>query len=1022
MINKFNAFISYKHADLDNKVAEAIIKGLERYHIPGKIRKATGFKKIDRIFRDKDELPITNDLNDTITEALGNSDYLIVICSTNTKKSMWVEKEIETFLKNHEMSHILTVLADGEPSEVIPKALLSQKKQVQDENGKYHMVEIPLEPLSCDYRLPKAKAKAEELPRLVAALIGCSYDELMNRRRQYMMRRMGAIFTGILALAVGFGLYMYRSNMLIQKNYLESLRNQSRYLANESEKQLDNENRMGAMQLALEALPKDENDERPVTPEAVRAVTDATLAYVSLQGSNVSAAWNYRMPNEIKRFEVSDNGAVLAAMDMTGAVEVWDTATHQQILFVEAAEDKAQSIMFVGNDKLIVDRDLSMEVYSLTDGRQLWQRKTGSNVITADGIHVYSDERLITVGHEGIAEIISLWDGSVKESYSIIPNIDEGNLTITDSVFSEETKRLCFMTKDSSGDVFYINEYDFETQSSVAQKLDVTWSGAMAYCNDNILVSFTEGQFGGSTMMYDYTFVTEDHLDVLCFESGTLNLKWDYDFTYTDVYMNSRFLPLGSDMVGLYAGNTARIWYADTGELIAEHKVNDPIIDISDNDKDGDPLYITRSGGTATAAMGGVAVFDRFMDNLTDVEVNGGFYTLEYLSNEIVYYGTKVFDENWTGLGDMPLYNPDSDVCYMNDDQLVILGKEEEGTKILAVDLGEKKYLGDAIISTELAPYKYRILGVYENVAYLATCNSKQFEIITYDIDTRAVSREVINEEYFTYDPVCALKEDKLVYYNPADFATGSLFVRNLSDGTETEYAFPYQKIIDMSFSYEANMLYLMGTEADVVLDLKDGDIAVVEAHEDWKGTQKAAVNTNGECIAATDLDNIRLISRDGNILKTISCDNVHPIGMDIHAMTDGKDILFVAYNNQTLVRYDAVTGEVIGRSNIATATSTFATADFNFDDEGQYLYITTSELLDVIETDSWIELAHIAYCYGYHKVSDTFWTVSFKEKRAESQIGYFSRYSVEDLTNKAKDLLGGIEMTDEQKAYYGIN
>ena len=50
----YNAFISYKHAPLDNKVAAEIEKQLERYHIPKKIQKKTGIKKIERIFRDKD--------------------------------------------------------------------------------------------------------------------------------------------------------------------------------------------------------------------------------------------------------------------------------------------------------------------------------------------------------------------------------------------------------------------------------------------------------------------------------------------------------------------------------------------------------------------------------------------------------------------------------------------------------------------------------------------------------------------------------------------------------------------------------------------------------------------------------------------------------------------------------------------------------------------------------------------------------------------------------------------------------
>ncbi|MEE3467399.1 MAG: toll/interleukin-1 receptor domain-containing protein, partial [Eubacterium sp.] len=92
---KYNAFISYKHAPEDNKVADAVHKGLEHFHIPGKIRKKTGVKKINRIFRDKAELPITNDLSDNIADALANSDYLIVLCSTNTKESAWVPREIE---------------------------------------------------------------------------------------------------------------------------------------------------------------------------------------------------------------------------------------------------------------------------------------------------------------------------------------------------------------------------------------------------------------------------------------------------------------------------------------------------------------------------------------------------------------------------------------------------------------------------------------------------------------------------------------------------------------------------------------------------------------------------------------------------------------------------------------------------------------------------------------------------------------------------------------------------------------
>ena len=198
MINHFNAFISYKHAPEDNRVAEAVHKGLERFHIPRRIRKKTGIKRINRIFRDKDELPITSDLSDSIAHALADTDYLIVICSTATKESKWVPREIEYFLRNHTRRQITTVLVDGEPEDVIPDILKYEDRTFLNEQGQSYTVRVPLEPLSCDYRMSHNRAKKEELPRLASALLGCSYDELMNRRRQYKIRRLSLIFAAFM--------------------------------------------------------------------------------------------------------------------------------------------------------------------------------------------------------------------------------------------------------------------------------------------------------------------------------------------------------------------------------------------------------------------------------------------------------------------------------------------------------------------------------------------------------------------------------------------------------------------------------------------------------------------------------------------------------------------------------------------------------------------------------------------------------------------------------------------------------
>ena len=100
-ITKYDAFISYRHTDLDIFVAEKIHKLLETYVAPKSVLKKSAKRKINRVFRDKDELPTSSNLSDNIMEALSNSEYLIVICSPRTPESYWVRTEIETFIGIH---------------------------------------------------------------------------------------------------------------------------------------------------------------------------------------------------------------------------------------------------------------------------------------------------------------------------------------------------------------------------------------------------------------------------------------------------------------------------------------------------------------------------------------------------------------------------------------------------------------------------------------------------------------------------------------------------------------------------------------------------------------------------------------------------------------------------------------------------------------------------------------------------------------------------------------------------------
>ena len=127
---KSDAFISYRHCELDSFISENLHKKLESYKLPNPVIKkiGNGRTKIERVFRDEAELPLSNNLSDPITLALDNSEFLIVICTPRLKESLWCKKEIETFVSTHDRKHVLLVLAEGEP-EASLYAVMSEKSE-----------------------------------------------------------------------------------------------------------------------------------------------------------------------------------------------------------------------------------------------------------------------------------------------------------------------------------------------------------------------------------------------------------------------------------------------------------------------------------------------------------------------------------------------------------------------------------------------------------------------------------------------------------------------------------------------------------------------------------------------------------------------------------------------------------------------------------------------------------------------------------------------------------------------------
>ncbi len=193
---RYWAFISYSHRDLS--WGRWLHRALESYRVPPRLVGlpiAAGVipARLTPIFRDRDELPTATDLGRSVAEALRQSWCLIVVCSPAAAQSRWVNEEVRQFrrLGRAERIHCLIVDEVADAS-CFPPALYA----TQGDGA------AAAEPVAADARR-SGDGKSHARLKLVAGILGISYDKLVQREHQRGYRRMAAIATAaVLALAV----------------------------------------------------------------------------------------------------------------------------------------------------------------------------------------------------------------------------------------------------------------------------------------------------------------------------------------------------------------------------------------------------------------------------------------------------------------------------------------------------------------------------------------------------------------------------------------------------------------------------------------------------------------------------------------------------------------------------------------------------------------------------------------------------------------------------------------------------
>lgn len=557
---KYSAFISYKHGELDSFVAENLHKAIETFHVPKHIQKKTGKKRIERVFRDKEELPISSNLSDNISNALQHSEYLIVICSPRTPESYWVQKEIETFIGMHDRDHVLAVLIEGEPEESFPEMLRFDEKVRKQQDGTLQIEQIPVEPLAADLRAESkhaAKKKLRtEILRIMAPLLDCSYDDLRQRHRERKMRRTIGICTGLSACFLAFGLYSTYNTMRINQEYRVKQENQSRYLAETAQRLLDQGDRELAVKIALEALPESEDSkDRPYVPEAEYALAEALNTYAT--GDKFKAVAQLTCNGEVEEMILSPDYTLFAARDNMQNIYVWDAQTLEQLVHIEPVYDENYRVQDIGiilfnkENQLIYSCKKTVNCWDCQSNMQAWSVEFESNV---NHLTMNRDKSQIAVANYYDCTLLDSLTGE-----ALLKN-ENGN-SKRNYCFSPDASYLAFSTSGDGKDECAIWNLKTNTTTIIENEL---WTGGtildIEFVRNNELII-------SSSRPKDNSFSVEG--SIIKYNVETLEPVWQNQESLSEleVYFLADDTQWQNPII--YSNNSEELFFleVDTGEL-----------------------------------------------------------------------------------------------------------------------------------------------------------------------------------------------------------------------------------------------------------------------------------------------------------------------------------------------------------------------------------------------------------------------------------------------------------------------
>ncbi|MBQ6488222.1 MAG: TIR domain-containing protein [Solobacterium sp.] len=1053
MSKKYIAFISYRHKPLDKSVAVKLHQAIEHYVIPRGLRK-DGRKNLGKVFRDQDELPVSNNLTENIFEALDNSEYLIVICTPDTPESVWVANEITYFLEHHDRNHVLAVLAAGEPDESFPEQLT----HIRTKDGE--LVQL-IEPLAAnivaDNPVQRRKLFNREKLRLFAGLLGCQYDELYRREQRYKTRLWLTLSTVVMLVMAGFSGVLLNRNAAIKANYEKSLRNQSSYLASESLSALNNSDRFTAISLAIEALPSEQN-ERPLVSNAEYALGMAVNAYLAPQDTFGIAPYDrFTHSEKINDFTVNEDESRLITASQLNVVTCWDTGTVSPSWTYSTGDTSLSSIDLIGfneNQELIISDSKSFICLDTADGNVKWQKKI-SDYVTDYSTYISSplmseDKTVLAAVTSAKVLTFDTRDGHLIASHKL-PELPESLTYQTyGSCLSPDGTKLALNLygERSSLGVTAVAVMDLRNGSMMDMIDEFIYQEMYMDCRfagpDKLIISYADSTTTHGSNLGDFgLYVTvKNHLQLYDLNSHSVLWENVHDSSVTNYGTTLKYsesvhkVPV---IIHSYS-NHIDIFEAETGVPVAQAELTAPVINVETTR--GWVFYTTYDGGFGYfnedysqwtcyhAFEGGVGkviypAYSAWVMGKTSSTVTR--YTAEKADPAWKQYETHWKDDSVKD----DFYIEDSYVrnniaAFIDDNHLLIGNGDLSGR------------LDHLILPGDNSDYSKRI-------EYNPFCSNDNILTMTWKGDQKFGLLN-LNVDSLEYETVTWERDDLHIYTIFSDDDTGDL--------SGIAYSIPEEGQVEISAcSLDTGMnvsdLTLVGTFSNVTsminyaIDQENIYVAVPASKEAYRADirNKSVVKCSKRlyelfaqaeeqsgyneldvvcCVKTNDLafrtapNAYTVTDRDGNERFTITGETSEVFSA--YFTRDGQ--YFLTLESDGVIRRYRTDDSSLCNS-IPLSQNVYSTNDFEWNEYGDILAVNVDHRMNLINKGDWAIFAYVPNCFGYLEDQDIF--IVRQYENSVNVFGSFPRHTTESLIEYGKSLLKGWELSPESKVLYGL-